>query len=117
MKIRTDAADLDIELVTLETIDPAGLEPAKEFGTDQVKMIDGKASYALRGVAVKIDGRIDKSVSVKVINKPAAVIPELTKARLTGSVTITPYLADGSRRIGYSIIADGVEAEKTGARA
>ncbi|BDR52122.1 hypothetical protein KIM372_00290 [Bombiscardovia nodaiensis] len=112
MKIRTSADALDIEVVTLEELDPATMEPAKEFGTDDLKKVDGKSVYALRGVAVKVDGRIDKSATIKVLAKPAAKIPELTKARLTGSVVVTPYLADGSRRIGYSVMADGIEVER-----
>lgn len=110
MRIATTAQALTgFEIVVMEDIQPATMEPAKKYGTDENDQYNGKPVYRLNGIYVKVDGRHDEGVSVKVLNKPAEPIAELSKVRLTGNVVITPWIRNS--RQAYSIIADGVEPE------
>jgi hypothetical protein len=109
MKIITDAKSLGLKIVALEDIDPAGLEPAKAFQSEEVKLVDGKPVYRLPDLYVK-DGDYKASISIKVFSKPAEKIGGLTYIVLTGKVEITPFIMNN--RIAYSVVADSVEVAK-----
>jgi hypothetical protein len=109
MRIITDAKSLDLKIAALEDIDPAGLEPAKVYQSEEVKLVDNKPVYRLPDLYVK-DGDYKASISIKVFTKPTEKIPGLTYINLTGTVEITPFLMNG--RIAYSVVADGVEIAK-----
>lgn len=108
MRIPTTAT---ITVIPTDDLDPAALRPA----TDQdgnPRLVDGKPTYPLRGVVVKIAGQTVEGASVKVRQIPSAVVPELTRTNLKGDVQVTPWLPDNGRRIRYSIIADAIETGK-----
>ena len=111
MRITTKAIDLtDLDFYVMEEVDPAVLEPAKAYGTDDTQVVDGAPVYRLPALYVKDEGRTSKNITVKFRAKPAEKIPELTKIRLTGTVVITPWL--NGKRIAYSLLADGMEIVK-----
>lgn len=104
MRIPTTA---EVTVIPTEDIDPAEIQPATDQ-TGAPRLTDGKATYPLRHVVVKVSGETVEGASVKLRTPPTAPIPELTRATLSGSITITPWLADGTRRIRFSILADGI---------
>lgn len=111
MKITTTAKDIeDIEFINMADVDPATLEPAKKFGTDEDDLVDGKPIYRLPAIYVKEAGRQTQNVSLKLRNKPAEALEELQKFHLVGTVVITPWLKNN--RVAYSLLADGIEADK-----
>jgi hypothetical protein len=111
MKITTKAADIkDIEFINMATMDPSTLEPTKKFGSDEDDLVDGKPVYRLPAIYVKEGGRQTQNVSLKLRNKPTEALEELQKFHLVGTVVITPWLKNN--RIAYSLLADGIEADK-----
>lgn len=111
MKITTKATDItDIEFINMETLDPATLEPAKKFGTDDPDLIDNKPVYRLPAIYVKENGRQTQNVSLKLRAVPAEPLEELQRFHLVGTVVITPWLKNN--RIAYSLLADGIEVDK-----
>jgi hypothetical protein len=111
MKITTKATELnDIEFINMAALDPATLEPAKKFGTDEPDLIDNKPVYRLPAIYVKEGGRQTQNISLKLRNKPAESLEELQKFHLVGDVVITPWLKNN--RIAYSLLADGIEVDK-----
>lgn len=111
MRITTKATDLtDLDFYVMEEVDPAVLEPAKAYGTDDTQVVDGAPVYRLPALYVKEDGRASRSITVKFRQKPSTTIPELTKIHLVGNVIITPWL--NGKRIAYSLLADGMEIVK-----
>ena len=111
MKITTKAADLEsIEFINMAAVDPAALEPAKKFGTDEDDLVDDKPVYRLPAIYVKENGRQTQNVSLKLRNKPTVPLEELQRFHLVGTVVITPWMKTG--RIAYSLLADAVEADK-----
>lgn len=111
MRITTTAKDItDIEFINMETLDPATLEPAKKFGTDDPDLIDNKPVYRLPAIYVKENGRQTQNVSLKLRTIPDAPLEELQKFHLVGTVVITPWLKNN--RIAYSLLADGIEVNK-----
>jgi hypothetical protein len=94
----------------MEELDPTSLEPAKQYGTDELGLVDGKVVYRLPAIYVKENGRQNQNISLKVRNKPTSTIPEMTKVHLVGDVVITPWVKNN--RIAYSLLADGVEVIK-----
>lgn len=111
MRITTTAKDItDIEFINMETLDPATLEPAKKFGTDDPDLIDNKPVYRLPAIYVKENGRQTQNVSLKLRTIPDAPLEELQKFHLVGTVVITPWLKNN--RIAYSLLADGIEVDK-----
>lgn len=109
MKIITDAKELNLKIAALEDIDPAGLEPAKVYQSEDTKLVDGKPIYRLPDLYVK-DGDYKAQISIKVFDKPSETIPGLTYINLVGKVEITPFIMNN--RIAYSVVADGVEIAK-----
>lgn len=105
MQIPTSA---NIVVIPTDDIEPSALRPATDQNGNS-RLVDGKPTYPLRGVVVKIDGQTVEGASVKVRQVPSAVVPELIRATLKGDVRITPWLPDGGRRIRYSILADAIE--------
>lgn len=105
--ITTTAAATPIEIIPLADVDGAGLSPAKTYGTEDAKLVDGHEVYALPSIVVRMGGEVLKTASVKVKNRPGA-LTALTPAALTGAISITPWVADGSRSVRLSIVADGV---------
>ena len=110
MRIPTNANDVDFELIALSPIDPATVSPVKVYGKDDVQLVDGAPVYRLPDLVVKVDGRIDRSVSVKFRSLPKDKVAELSVFHLSGQVVITPYLSDADHRIHYSVLADGLVA-------
>ena len=111
MKITTKATELnDIEFINMADVDPSTLEPTKKFGTDEDDLVDGKPVYRLPAIYVKEAGRQTQNVSLKLRNKPAEALEELQKFHLVGTVVITPWLKNN--RVAYSLLADGIEADK-----
>lgn len=111
MKIRTNAEQIeDLEFYIMEELDPTSLEPAKQYGTEELGLVDGKVVYRLPAIYVKENGRQNQNVSLKVRNKPSITIPEMTKIHLVGNVVITPWIKNN--RVAYSLLADGVEVIK-----
>lgn len=111
MKITTKAADItDIEFINMETLEPSTLEPTKKFGTDDIDLVDNKPVYRLPAIYVKENGRQTQNISLKLRNKPAEALEELQKFHLVGTVVITPWLKNN--RVAYSLLADGIEADK-----
>jgi hypothetical protein len=111
MKITTKAADItDIEFINMSDVDPSTLEPTKKFGTDDNDLVDGKPVYRLPAIYVKEAGRQTQNISLKLRNKPDAPLEELQRFHLVGNVVITPWLKNN--RVAYSLLADGVEADK-----
>jgi hypothetical protein len=111
MKIRTNADEIeDLDFYIMEELDPSSLEPAKQYGTEELGLVDGKVVYRLPAIYVKENGRQNQNISLKVRNKPASTIPEMTKIHLVGNVVITPWIKNN--RIAYSLLADGVEVIK-----
>ena len=107
MKITTTPATLaSLEIVVMDDINPATMQPATAYGTTDVASIDGKPFYRIF-VYVKDNGHHDGNVSIKILHKPTKPIPELTKVHLTGSIVITPWVREGRQAL--SILADGVE--------
>ncbi|MCI1642988.1 MAG: hypothetical protein LKI21_00305 [Bifidobacterium crudilactis] len=109
MRIITDAKSLGLKIAALEDIDPAALEPAKAYQSEEIKLVDGRPVYRLPDLYVK-DGDYKASISIKVFNKPAEKIAGLTYIVLTGKVEITPFIMNN--RIAYSVVADSVEVAK-----
>lgn len=104
MRIPTTA---EVTIIPTSDINPEEIQPA----TDQSgapRLTDGKPTYPIRHVVVKVGGETVEGASVKLLNPPSAPIPELTRATLTGNISVTPWLADGTRRIRFSILADGI---------
>lgn len=111
MKIITRAIDIkDIEFINMATMDPTTLEPTKKFGTDEDDLVDGQPVYRLPAIYVKEGGRQAQNVSLKIRNVPTAPLEELQRFHLVGTVVITPWLKNG--RVAYSLLADGIEADK-----
>lgn len=111
MKITTTAKDLtDIEFINMADVDPSTLEPAKAFGTDDNDLVDGKPIYRLPAIYVKEGGRQSQNISLKLRTIPAEPLEELQRFHLVGTVVITPWLKNN--RVAYSLLADGIEADK-----
>lgn len=107
MRIPTTA---EVTIIPTSDINPADLKPSADRDGSP-RLTDGKATYPLRHCVVKLDGQTVEGASVKVLAPPTAPIPELTRAVLTGHIVVTPWLADGTRQIRLSILADGVSAK------
>ena len=108
MQIPTNA---NITVIPTDDLDPSALRPATDPDGNP-RLVDGKPTYPLRGVVVKVDGQTVEGATVKVRQVPSAVVPELTRATLKGDIRITPWLPDGGRRIRYSILADTIETKE-----
>lgn len=107
-KIHTNADATRIEIIPLAAIDGPTLEPVTDRATGEVQKVDGQPLFRLRQVAVRFDGAdISEGASVKVHTQPGK-LSALVPVALSGSITITPWVADGSRQVRLSIVADGL---------
>lgn len=100
-----------VEVIPLADIDGSALEPAKAYGTDEVKEIDGKPVFALPSIVVRLGGEILKTASVKVFTRPGH-LQALQPVVLTGAVVVTPWTTRDSGSVRLSILADGVGQPK-----
>lgn len=103
------ATSTPVEVIPLADIDGASLEPAKAFGTDEVKEVNGKPVYSLPSIVVRFGGEVLKTASVKVFTKPGR-LTALQPVALTGEVVVTPWTTRDSGSVRLSIVADGVGA-------
>lgn len=98
---------------TTREFDPYRVNPVEEYGEDgrptgRQKLVDGNPVYRVPAQYVDDTG-VDSSVSLRVLNRPTAVIPPLATIRLVGNVKLVPYVSRG--RIAWSITADGVAVD------
>ena len=105
--IHTTADSTPIEVIPLADVDGETLSPATAFGTEEPKLVDGKAVYSLPSIVVRMGGEILKTASVKVFNRPGK-LTALQPVALTGSLIITPWTTRDSGNVRLSIVADGV---------
>ena len=116
MKFSTNAKNINLGLniIVLADIVPAELEETKVFEngkqTDENKLVDGKPTFTLRGIAVMEGSRQQRNVSIKVFSKPKDIIPVGSRVALVGEVSLTPYVGSNGR-VGLSILAESVEVQ------
>ncbi|RYP94933.1 hypothetical protein [Bifidobacterium pseudolongum] len=102
MKLRTGT----MEGVAMDYVAQEDLHPAED-NHGNMKMVDGKPVYSLRGVVVRdADGRTIKASTVRVKNRPTEDIPDMSKLRCVDC--IASVWQDGNR-IALSVTADHVE--------
>lgn len=82
---------------------------AAEDNHGNLRLVNGKPVYSLRGVVVRdAEGRTIKASTVRVKTKPADDIPDMSKVRCVDC--IASVWQDGNR-IAVSVTADHVEIE------
>lgn len=118
MKIIAHAAEnieTGITLISIADVNPEEMTATTTYengkATDTPKLVEGKETYAVRGIVAVLDGRQQRNISIKVFNKPKAVITAGTRLRLAGALILTPYVSQDNRQ-GLSIIADSIEVDK-----
>jgi len=109
--IRTTSDATPIEVIPLADVDGEALTPAKAFGSDDPKLIDGRPVFSLPSIVVRMGGEVLKTASVKIFTKPGK-LTALQPVALTGHLTITPWTTRDSGSVRLSIVADGVAAGK-----
>lgn len=110
--IRTTSDASPIEVIPLADIDGETLTPAKAFGSDEPKLVDGRQVFSLPSIVVRMGGEVLKTASVKVFTKPGK-LSALQPVALTGHLTITPWTTRDSGSVRLSIVADGLATGKT----
>lgn len=111
LAIRTNAESTPIEVIPLADLDGEALTPAKNFGSDDPKLIDGRQVFSLPSIVVRMGGEVLKTASVKVFTKPGK-LAALQPVALTGHLIITPWTSRDSGSVRLSIVADGVASPK-----
>ena len=109
--IHTSADATPIEVIPLADVDGEALTPAKAFGSDDPKLVDGRPVFSLPSIVVRMGGEVLKTASVKVFAKPGR-LTALQPVALTGTLIITPWTTRDSGSVRLSIVADGVAAGK-----
>lgn len=109
--IRTTSESTPIEVIPLADLDGEALTPAKNFGSDDPKLIDGRQVFSLPSIVVRMGGEVLKTASVKVFTKPGK-LAALQPVALTGHLIITPWTSRDSGSVRLSIVADGVASPK-----
>lgn len=113
--IRTNSESTPIEVIPLADIDGETLSPATNFGSEEPKLVDGKAVYSLPSIVVRMGGEVLKTASVKVFARPGK-LTALQPVALTGTLIITPWTTRDSGSVRLSIVADAVASPKNGDR-
>lgn len=103
-----DASWIPGRFQTTRDIEPEGLSPKVQFGSDELANVDGREVYRLPLQYVD-DSGIDTAVSVQVFAKPLTNIPALSLVHLTGTVRISAWDRDG--RVRYTFTADGIAVD------
>lgn len=111
LAIRTTADATPIEVIPLADVDGEALTPAKSFGSDDPKLVDGKPVFSLPSIVVRMGGEILKTASVKVFNRPGR-LTALQPVALTGTLIITPWTSRDSGSVRLSIVADGIASPR-----
>ena len=117
MRIELSAEEL-AKLVRFDLglpLDPTGLDSVMVTNsdgdvTDDPKLFEGHKQYRLEITAYDLTAtpqRQLRNVSLKILRKPAVIVPNQQGLKLTGRVWITPYVTSGNRQ-GYSIVAEGI---------
>ncbi|WEV69295.1 hypothetical protein OZX73_08575 [Bifidobacterium sp. ESL0775] len=108
-----------VELGITDTLDPGKMEPAKVYGSDETKLVDGKPVFPVRGVFAADEKGYAVNVYVKLRNKPTAPIiatPFAPKRIELVNPVATVFVAN-NHRIAYSVVADSVHAVDDGEKA
>lgn len=119
MKLTVPANQIPVFFMSMANEDAQA--PKKIFGSDEQKTDEnGKGLYSgknLQAVSLDENGSPsgqDKSVTLNIRTPKPIQFGQVY--RLTGQVTVSHYLADGSRRVAVSITADSIELVKPEAR-
>ena len=108
MNIKVDAKAMNIDVVALTTVDAATVKPVQVYGKKETKLVDGVPVFRVPDAVVRVDGVLDRSVSLKVKALPES-IDALSVHHLVGAVSITPFISDADHRIHYSVLADALD--------
>lgn len=111
LAIRTTADATPIEVIPLADVDGEALTPAKSFGSDDPKLVDGRPVFSLPSIVVRMGGEVLKTATVKVFSKPGK-LAALQPVALTGTLIITPWTSRDSGSVRLSIVADGIASSK-----